>query len=239
MAATGHAGTQAPQSMHSSGWMYSIGACSNSGSSLRGWMQSTGQTSTQAVSFVPMQGSVMMKAIALSLHKTSGQFQVDVRMNRHDKVQGGLTDAEKRANVLRLAFGGDQERFDEFCRMIREEIPEGTGVVLRGSAVTGQRWKDGAPFDAEGPGTSDLDLTLVGDEAVALFKPTGFFVPGVHSRPVSDEDPGHRAVLDSAARDADGDDRPTRQHPGVARRRHPVPGRTARPAVSHVDREGG
>ena len=104
-------------------------------------------------------------------------------------IQGGLTDSEKRANVLRLAFGGDQERFDEFCRMIREEIPGGTAVVLRGSAVTGTRWKDGAPFDADGPGTSDLDLTLVGDEAVALFKPTGFFVPGVHSRPVSDEDP--------------------------------------------------
>ena len=106
-----------------------------------------------------------------------------------DKVQGGLSDAEKRANVLRLAFGGDQERFDEFCRMIREEIPEGTGVVLRGSAITGQRWKDGAPFDAEGPGTSDLDLTLVGEEAVALFKPSGFFVPGIHSRPLSDDDP--------------------------------------------------
>jgi hypothetical protein len=105
------------------------------------------------------------------------------------KVQGGLTDAEKRANVLRLAFAGDQNRFDEFCRMIREEIPEGTTVVLRGSAVTGTRWKDGAPFDADGPGTSDLDLTLVGDDAVALFKPTGFFVPGVHSRPISDEDP--------------------------------------------------
>jgi hypothetical protein len=106
-----------------------------------------------------------------------------------DKVQGGLTDAEKRANVLRLAFGGDQDRLDEFCRMIREEIPEATTVVLRGSAVTGTRWKDGAPFDADGPGTSDLDLTLVGDDAVALFKPTGFFVPGVHSRPLSDEDP--------------------------------------------------
>ena len=104
-------------------------------------------------------------------------------------IQGGLTEAEKRANVLRLAFGGDQERFDEFCRMIREEIPDGTAVVLRGSAVTGTRWKDGAPFDADGPGTSDLDLTLVGEEAVALFKATGFFVPGVHSRPVSDEDP--------------------------------------------------
>ena len=51
-------------------------------------------------------------------------------------------------------------------------------MILRGSAVTGTRWRDGAPFDADGPGTSDLDLTLVGDEVIGLFKITGFFVPG-------------------------------------------------------------
>src|SRR5258705_13600065 len=106
-----------------------------------------------------------------------------------DDLQGGLTDEEKRANVLRLAFGGDEERFERFCRTSRQEIPEGTAVVLRGSVVTGYRWKDGEPFDSDGPGTSDLDLTLVGDGAVALFKPTGFFVPGIHSRPVSEDDP--------------------------------------------------
>ena len=106
-----------------------------------------------------------------------------------EKVQGGLSDAEKRDNVLRLAFGGDEERFQDFLRIIREEIPAATGVVLRGSAVTGRRWKDGAPFDADGSGTSDLDLTLVGDAAIGLFTITGFFVPGVHSRPLSDEDP--------------------------------------------------
>jgi hypothetical protein len=107
-----------------------------------------------------------------------------------DGTQGGLTEAEKRANVIRLAFAGSEERFAEFLRIIREDIPDDTGVVLRGSAVTGQRWKDGAPFDADGPGTSDLDLTLVGDRAIGLFTVTGFFVPGVHSRPLSDDDPG-------------------------------------------------
>ena len=106
-----------------------------------------------------------------------------------DGVQGGLTDAEKRRNVIRLAFGGSEERFEDFCRVIREEIPEGTRVILRGSAVTGIKWKDGAAFDSDGPGTSDLDLTLVGDEVIGLFKVNGFFVPGVHSRPLSEEDP--------------------------------------------------
>jgi len=94
-----------------------------------------------------------------------------------------------RDNVIRLAFGGSEERFEEFLRVVREEIPAGTRVVLRGSAVTGYRWKDHAPFDADGPGTSDLDLTLVGTEVIGLFTVTGFFVPGVHSRPLSEEDP--------------------------------------------------
>jgi hypothetical protein len=99
------------------------------------------------------------------------------------------TQAERRENVIRLVFGGDRNRFEEFCRAIRKAIPPDTSVVLRGSAVTGERWKDGAAFDADGPGTSDLDLTLVGADAVGLFTLTGFFVPGVHSRPLSDDDP--------------------------------------------------
>ncbi len=106
-----------------------------------------------------------------------------------------MTDQEMRANVVRLAFGGSEERFDRFVQIIREEIPERTRVVLRGSAVTGFRWKDGAPFDADGPGTSDLDLTLVGHAVIGLFTVTGFFVPGVHSRPLSDEDPGIAPTL--------------------------------------------
>jgi hypothetical protein len=102
----------------------------------------------------------------------------------------GLTAQQKRDNVIRLAFGGRQEELHAFVEIVREAIPVGTGVILRGSAVTGNRWKDGAMFDADGPGTSDLDLTLVGgDEVMALYKLTGFFLPGVHSRPLSDDDP--------------------------------------------------
>jgi hypothetical protein len=105
------------------------------------------------------------------------------------ETQRELTEAEKRDNVIRLAFGGDPARFARFVQLIKNAVPENTGVVLRGSAVTGVRWKDGAAFDADGPGTSDLDLTLVGERALEFFKPTGFFVPGVHSRPLSDDDP--------------------------------------------------
>ena len=105
------------------------------------------------------------------------------------QVQGGLTEDEKRENLIRLAFGGQTERYERFRRVVYDQIPPGTKVVLRGSGVTGYRWRDQAPFDADGPGTSDLDLTLVGERAVALFKLTGFFIPGVHSRPVSEDDP--------------------------------------------------
>jgi len=101
-----------------------------------------------------------------------------------------LTQVDRRQNVIRLAFGGREQSYQEFIDTVRNAVPPGTGVVLRGSAVTGVRWKDNAPFDADGPGTSDLDLTLVGgDEVVGLYKVTGFFVPGIHSRPLSDDDP--------------------------------------------------
>lgn len=106
-----------------------------------------------------------------------------------DEVGAELTEDEKRDNVVRLAFAGRNDRFDAFCRAIEEVVPAGTEVILRGSAVTGHRWRDEAPFDADGPGTSDLDLTLVGDAALSFFKVTGFFIPGIHSRPVSERDP--------------------------------------------------
>jgi hypothetical protein len=112
-----------------------------------------------------------------------------ILMSHGDSMQGGLSEEEKKENVIRYVFDSQAERFEEFCRVIKDAVPAGTRVVLRGSAVTGERWNDHAPFDAEGPGTSDVDLTLVGNDVVGLFKVSGFFVPGVHSRPLSDDDP--------------------------------------------------
>jgi len=60
------------------------------------------------------------------------------------EVQGDLTEEEKRQNVIRLAFGGRTELYDEFCKAVSDVIPPDTTVVLRGSAVTGTRWKDRA-----------------------------------------------------------------------------------------------
>lgn len=106
-----------------------------------------------------------------------------------ETVRAGMSEHDMRDNVVRLAFGGDLGRYEDFCRVLQDAMPAGTAAVLRGSAVTGERHSDHAPFDADGPGTSDLDLTLVGAEAVALYKLTGFFIPKIHSRPVSAEDP--------------------------------------------------
>lgn len=94
-----------------------------------------------------------------------------------------------RATVVDLVFDGDPARLDQFCGVLGSALPATTSAVLRGSAVTGVRWKDGAAFDADGPGTSDLDLTLVGPDLLGLFSLDGFFVPGVHSKPLSDDDP--------------------------------------------------
>src|SRR6266851_9087108 len=94
-----------------------------------------------------------------------------------------------RERVIQLAFGGDPQRFQEFCDVLRSELPKDTGAVLRGSAVTGVRWNDGAPFDADGPGSSDLDITLIGDVVIELFKSDGFYIPMIHTKPLCDKDP--------------------------------------------------
>src|SRR5580658_1464151 len=60
IAETGHTGTQAPQSMHSTGSIYNISSVGNLSLSFFGWMQSTGQASTHAVSLVLMQGSAII-----------------------------------------------------------------------------------------------------------------------------------------------------------------------------------
>jgi hypothetical protein len=97
------------------------------------------------------------------------------------------TDVEKLQSVLMLAFENDRDLYDRFCEIVRESVPEAHAAVLRGSAITGRRHADGAPFDADGPGTSDLDLTLVGAEVLRYF--SAFWIPGIHSKPLSDEDP--------------------------------------------------
>jgi hypothetical protein len=104
-------------------------------------------------------------------------------------VAEALTQTDYRTNVVRLAFGNDPALFDQFCSIVREAVPEAHAGVLRGSSVTGFRWKDGAPFDADGQGTSDLDLTLVGSDVLRYYSVTGYWIPGIHSRPLSEEDP--------------------------------------------------
>ena len=100
-----------------------------------------------------------------------------------------------RERVTRLAFGADPRKFEEFVRVLDEETPDGVDVILRGSSVTGHKWGSDEPFDADGPGTSDLDVTFVGGDMVTLFNE--FHIPGIHSVPLSEEHPtASQALLD-------------------------------------------
>ena len=98
-----------------------------------------------------------------------------------------------RARIIALAFGGDAARYEQFVATLRQAIPPDVAVVLRGSAVIGCRWSDGAPFDADGPGTSDLDLTLVGGDMLKLFDE--FHIPGLHSVPMGEDHPDAAPAL--------------------------------------------
>jgi hypothetical protein len=105
-----------------------------------------------------------------------------------DEIRG-LTDDEIRDRVVQRGFGGDRDRFEMFLSALREALPSDVTVVLRGSVVTGVRWEDGAPFDADGPGTSDLDLTLVGGDMLKLWSDDAFYIPKLHTAPLNDDTP--------------------------------------------------
>lgn len=91
------------------------------------------------------------------------------------------------ARVIELAFDGDRARYEKFLSLLRGVTPEDGSVILRGSAVTGYRWADNAPFDADGKGTSDLDVTFVGGGMINRWNE--FYIPALHTVPLSDEHP--------------------------------------------------
>ena len=100
-----------------------------------------------------------------------------------------MTDEEVRERIIRLGFGGDRQRFEDFCAKMREGLPGGPGVALRGSVITDERWEDGEPFDADGKGSSDLDVTLIGDKVMECWNEESFYIPGLHTKPLGDKDP--------------------------------------------------
>ncbi|HKP46215.1 MAG TPA: hypothetical protein VJT50_06405 [Pyrinomonadaceae bacterium] len=99
-----------------------------------------------------------------------------------------MTDEQIEQRIIRLAFDGDVLKFKEFCAKLKAGLPEGTGVALRGSVVTNKRWEDGEPFDADGRGTSDLDVTLIGSKVMHFWNDDAYYIPALHTKPLCDGD---------------------------------------------------
>src|SRR6185369_10335798 len=100
-----------------------------------------------------------------------------------------MSENEIRSRIITLAFGGDEKLYIAFYRKLQQGVPEGTGIVLRGSVVTNKRHEDGAPFDSKGRGTSDLDVTLVGNKVMSEWASDAYYIPGLHTKPLCDSDP--------------------------------------------------
>ncbi|HET8782242.1 MAG TPA: hypothetical protein VFM63_07480 [Pyrinomonadaceae bacterium] len=100
-----------------------------------------------------------------------------------------MTTNELRSRIVTLAFDGDERLFIAFYRKLQQGLPEGTGIVLRGSVVTNKRHEDGGAFDSLGKQTSDLDVTLVGSKVMEAWTPESYYIPSLHTKPLCDKDP--------------------------------------------------
>lgn len=106
-----------------------------------------------------------------------------------------MTDDKSQERIIRLAFDGDALRFREFVAKLKAGLPAGTGVALRGSVITNKRWEDGQPFDSEGRGSSDLDVTLIGSKVMEFWNADAYYIPALHTKPLCDEDPAIAPAL--------------------------------------------
>ena len=59
-----------------------------------------------------------------------------------------MNESEVRSRIVTLAFGGDERLYIAFYRKLQQGLPEGTGIILRGSIVTNKRHEDGTPYDS-------------------------------------------------------------------------------------------
>ena len=118
-----------------------------------------------------------------SQHTTSEKAPKDEEAAKLD----ANTQRDFRERVIKLAFHGDESAYNEFVKALDDATPDGVQVILRGSAVTGHKHGSDEPFDHDGPGTSDLDVTFVGGNMVMLFR--SFHIEGIHSAPLSKEHP--------------------------------------------------
>jgi len=123
----------------------------------------------------------------MSENTESNNDDSNTRADFFANVQNPESQREIRERVIRLVFGGDSRRYEEFVQVLREAATPGVEVILRGSAVTGHKFSSEEPFDADGPGTSDMDVTFVGGDMVMLFRE--FHIPAIHSVPLSEEHP--------------------------------------------------
>lgn len=106
-----------------------------------------------------------------------------------------MTDDKIEERIIRLAFDGDALTFREFVAKLKAGLPAGTGVAFRGSVITNKRWEDGQPFDSEGRGSSDLDVTLIGPKVMEFWNADAYYIPALHTKPLSDEDPAIAPAL--------------------------------------------
>jgi hypothetical protein len=129
----------------------------------------------------------LINGMSEETHIDSDQGDSNTRADFFANVLNPESQREIRERVIRLVFGGDQRRYEEFVQVLSETATPGVEVILRGSSVTGHKFGSEEPFDGDGPGTSDMDVTFVGGDMVMLFRE--FHIPGIHSVPLSEEHP--------------------------------------------------
>lgn len=120
-----------------------------------------------------------------------------IRRIRQKEPQG----AQLLEGFVARGFRGDWSRFGRFMAVLQSALPPGTRIAARGSSVSGYGFSTGLPFDADGNGSSDLDLVLVGEEVMERWSKDGFYIPGILTMPLEDANAHFAPWLDDTRKE--------------------------------------
>ena len=96
---------------------------------------------------------------------------------------------------IKRVFQGNHLQLQTFLGMLDCELPINTSVYIRGSSITGYKWRTGQAFDRLGFSTSDLDIVFSGPEILKMWNPDNFKIPLHYTMSLGKETPQAALML--------------------------------------------
>ena len=130
------------------------------------------------------------EANRLSLPKVVKDIQESSVFSRfsigHRKAVQSIISSE---GVVDRVFQGNNLQYRSFLEALNSNLPRNTSVYIRGSSITGFKWRTGQIFDHRGFASSDLDIVFSGSTILEMWNSDNFKIQKHYTLSLGKETP--------------------------------------------------